>query len=144
MSITKSWITFVFLLFIVCSCSDDDEIISDTESSLAPLIENIDLSKHLGLQNGEAKMFTMPTSLQMGKALSLMDVSCNENLLLPYGNISISSDIDLSLSLGMYLTDLGYSTVYNNFQKSTRYAKDIQFIMDELPIVFYINEFKNS
>jgi hypothetical protein len=144
MSITKSWITFVFLLFIVCSCSDDDEIISDTESSLAPLIENIDLSKHLGLKNGEAKMFTMPTPLQMGTALSLMDVSYNENLLLPHGDISISSDIDLSLALGMYLTDLGYTTIYNNFQKSTRYAKDIQFIMDELPIAFYINDvFKN-
>jgi hypothetical protein len=144
MHLTKPWFTFFFLLFIVCSCSEDDEIISDADPSLHTLIESIDLPKHLGLKNGEAKMFTMPTPLQMGTALNLMDVSYNESLLLPHGNISISSDIDLSLALGMYLTDLGYTTIYNNSQKSIRYAKDIQFIMDELPIALYINDgFKN-
>jgi hypothetical protein len=144
MYITKSWISFFFLLAFGCSCSDNDEIIFDSETSLQPLIERVDLPKHLGLKSGESKVFTMPTPLQMGTALSLMDVSYNESILWPHGDVLKTSDIDLSLTLGMYLTDLGYTTVYNNTQKSIRYAKDIQYIMDELPIAYYVNDgFKN-
>lgn len=144
MYITKSWISFFFLLALVCSCSDNDEIIFDSETSLQPLIERVDLPKHLGLKNGESKVFTMPTPLQMGTALSLMDVSYNESILWPHRDVLKTSDIDLSLTLGMYLTDLGYTTVYNNTQKSIRYAKDVQSIMDELPIAYYVNDgFKN-
>tara|TARA_B100000809_G_scaffold266673_1_gene330644 strand:- start:358 stop:1242 length:885 start_codon:yes stop_codon:yes gene_type:complete len=144
MHIIKSWITLTSLLLIACSCSDDEEIISDSTTPTHPTIETIDLPKHLGIKNGEAKMFTMPTPLQMGTALNIMDVSYNGSLLLPHGNISASSDIYLSLALGMYLTDLGYTTVYSDLQESIRYAGDIQLVMDELPIAFYINDgFKN-
>ncbi len=133
-------IFFVIVSFLIFSCSGDENSDENTSNSSDTSIDNIDLPNELGLDSGEVKMFTMPTPLQIATALRIMKVDYNENLLLENGNIAVGSDVDLSLGLGMYLTDLGYATVYNNTQKSLSYAKDIQFIMEELPIALYIND----
>ncbi len=134
------WSILIIFSFFIFSCSGDEELNDATENLSDTLIEDINLPNQLGLDNGEVKMFTMPTPLQIATALRVMKVDYNENLLLENGNIMASSDIDLSLALGMYLTDLGYATIYNNTQKSLSYAKDIQFIMEELPIALYVND----
>ncbi len=126
--------------FIIFSCSGDENSELIMEASEDTLIEQINLPNQLGLDSGDVKMFTMPTPLQIATALKIMNVDYNGSLLLEHGNIGVSSDIDLSLLLGMYLTDIGYSTVYNNRQQSIDFAKDIQFIMQELPIALYVND----
>lgn len=133
------WVTFIISMLLIFSCSGDENSADNSSNSIDDPIEDINLPIQLGLDSGEVKMFTMPTPLQIATALKVMSVDYNENLLLKNGNITVGSDIDLSLALGMYLTDLGYTTVYNNTQKSLSYAKDIQFIMEELPITPYIN-----
>lgn len=133
------WVTFIISMLLIFSCSGDENLADNSSNSIDDPIEDINLPIQLGLDSGEVKMFTMPTPLQVATALKVMNVDYNENLLLKNGNIVIGSDVDLSLALGMYLTDLGYTTVYNNTQKSLSYAKDIQFIMEELPITPYIN-----
>ena len=131
---------FVILSMLLFSCSGDENIDSSSNISEDNLIDKINLPDQLGLDSGEVKMFTMPTPLQIATALKIMNVEYDENILLENGNISVASDIDLSLALGMYLTDLGYTTVYNNTQKSLSYITDIQFIMEELPIAMYMND----
>ncbi|PCJ26974.1 MAG: hypothetical protein COA97_04560 [Flavobacteriales bacterium] len=134
------WSSYLIISLFFFACSGDENSDDSNDESSDTLIENINLPEQLGLDSGEVKMFTMPTPLQIATALRVMNVDYNENLLLENGNIAVASDIDLSLSLGMYLTDLGYTTVYNNTQKSLSYAKDIQYIMEELPIALYVND----
>ena len=134
------WLIIILLSSFCFSCNGDDESGENSDDMLDVRVEKINLSNQLGLDSGEVKMFTMPTPLQISTALRVMNVDYNESLLLKNGSIAVSSDIDLSLALGMYLTDLGYTTVYSNSQKSLSFAKDIQFIMEELPITLYVND----
>lgn len=136
----RKFIWGVVFILPFFSCGNDEQVMDDIESEPDGIIEKIDLSNQLGLDSGEVKMFTMPTPLQVATALRIMNVDYNADLLLPNDQIGVCSDIDLSLGLGMYLTDLGYTTVYNNTQKSFLYAKDIQYIMEELPIPMYVND----
>lgn len=137
----KLYLKFLIIVFIIVSCSGDSDNSDNSKKSKNPdQIDNIDLSDKLGLDSGEVKMFTMPTPLQTAAALKIMGVDYDDHLLLKNGNITSDSDIDLSLALGMYMVDLGYTTIYNNNQKSLSYAQDIQSIMDELPISYYVND----
>ncbi|MBL4594689.1 MAG: hypothetical protein JKX68_12870 [Flavobacteriales bacterium] len=136
----NSWLLLLIIPFLILACTDDEDFENNPDNINEALIEKINLPDQLGLDSGEVKMFTMPTPLQIATALRVMKVDYNKSLLLQNANIAVGSDIDLSLALGMYLTDLGYVTVYNNTQQSLKYAKDIQFIMEELPIAMYVND----
>jgi hypothetical protein len=139
------WIIIIITTIITFSCSNDSETIEDDINSSNNQIANINLPDQLGLDSGEIKIFTMPTPLQIATALKIMEVDYNNHLLLENGIVAPESDIKLSMVLGMYLTDLGYTTIYNNTQKSLSYANDIQLIMNELPIGHYLNDgFRNS
>lgn len=139
------WILLFITSFIASSCSNDTETNQDDVNLSNNQIANINLSHQLGLDSGEVKMFTMPTPLQAAATLKIMEVDYNDHLLLDNNVVVTKSDIYLSLALGMYMTDLGYTTLFNNTQKSLSYANDIQHIMDELPIGYYVNDaFKNS
>ena len=134
------WKKLIFVPFILLACADDSAIDTSNKIKDAEKMEPLNLPEKLGLGVDEVKMFTVPTPLQIASALRVMNVDYNENLLLENDKINLSSDIYLSLSLGMYLTDLGYSVIYNNRQKSLNFAKDVQYIMENLPIPTYIND----
>ena len=146
-SISRPFILAVISVILI-SCGDDsaknsEPIIDDYAS------DSIKLSEELGLDSGEAKIFTMPTPLQTASALQVMGVEYQNSLLLGNKLVTSKSDINLSLSLGMYMVDLGYCTVYNSPQKALDYAKDVQEIMEQLPIAYYVNNkfktrFKNN
>ena len=139
------WILLFITSVITSSCSNDTESDRDNVNLSNNQIATINLPEQLGLDSGEVKMFTMPTPLQAAATLKIMEVDYNDHLLLDNGVVFSKSDIDLSLALGMYMTDLGYTTIFNNTQKSLSYANDIQHIMDELPIGYYVNDaFKKS
>lgn len=141
----KFWILLFITSVFTSSCSDDTDTNKDDVNLANNQIANINLSNQLGLDSGEVKMFTMPTPLQAAATLKIMEVDYSDHLLLDNNVVVSKSDIDLSLALGMYMTDLGYTTIFNNTQKSLSYANDIQHIMDELPIGYYVNDaFKKS
>lgn len=148
--VDKAFLRFLFFsltVFVFYGCGDEpqmEEIMDDTNPE-----DTIVLSEELGIEEGEAKIFTMPTPLQTATALELMGVEYNNSLLLKHDMVKSKSDVELSLALGMYMVDMGYTTVYNHAQKSLDYAKDVQAIMEELPIAFYVNDafrkrFKNN
>ncbi|MGE0560608.1 MAG: hypothetical protein AB7O47_02215 [Flavobacteriales bacterium] len=126
----------VLLLLYACSGNETNEKDStDMES-----IPQVELSKHLKMDDEEVRMFTMPTPLQISTALKMMNIEYNDKLLLPNYNESYNSDINLAVGLGAYVVDMGYTTVYNNYQKSIHYGNNIQQIMEKLHISHYINK----
>lgn len=133
------WKKLFFIPFLLLACSEENELSQVTKTGDSEKMETINLSEKLGLNGDDVKMFTMPTPIQVAAALKVMDMDYNESLLLENGKINLSSNIYLSLSLGMFLTDLGYTVVHNNHQKSLDYAIDVQYIMENLPIPTYIN-----
>ena len=130
----------LFVPFFLLACSDNNELDKNSKINDSEKIEPLNLSENLGLGIGEVKMFTVPTPTQVAAALKVMNVNYDESLLLKNEKVNLSSDIYLSLSLGMYLTDLGYSVIYNNRQTSLNYVKNVQYIMENLPIATYIND----
>ncbi len=133
------WLS-VLTPFLLISCASDDEINTLDDVSNSENVEGVNLSEKLGLEEGDVKMFTMPTPVQVATALNVLGVDYNESLLLENGKYNLTSNTQLSLNLGMYLTDLGYTVIYNNSQKSLNYSKDVQTIMEKLPIPTYLND----
>ncbi len=136
-----------FLSMVIFACGDSEQ--RDLEKPDNTEIDSIKLSEELGLEDGEAKIFTMPTPLQVASALEIMGVAYNGELLLQHKIVTSKSDPDLSLAMGMYMVDLGYTIAYNHPQKGLDYAQDIQKIMEQLPISYYVNDgfrkqFKNN
>jgi len=137
----------LIVLALLYACSSDktqEKEIVDIEP-----IPQIELSEHLKMDSDEVRMFTMPTPLQIATTVKLMGVEYNDELLLPPYNNFYKSDIDMALGLGAYVVDMGYTTVYNNFQKSINYGQDIQVLMEKLNISHYISQglverFKNN
>jgi hypothetical protein len=134
------WSSILIITIFFFACSNDENSDENTSESSDTLIERIDLPSQLGIDSGEVKMFTMPTPLQIASALKIMEVEYDDDLLIPNNNVSFGSDIDMSLNLGMSIVDLGYATVYENPQRSLNCARDIQVIIEELPISYYVND----
>lgn len=128
----------LLLLTLLFACSDDTKL--ENDSANLESIPQIELSEHLKMDSGEVRMFTMPTPLQIATTLKLLNVEYNDQILLPeYGGI-YKSKVELALGLGAYVVDMGYTTVYNNYQKSINYGHDVQQIMEKLNISHYINK----
>ena len=140
-------LSLLIILSILFACSDDEnqeKNVTDIEA-----IPQIELSEHLKMDSGAVRMFTMPTPLQVATSLKLMNSEYHIELLLPHNNNSFKSDIDMALGLGAYVVDMGYTTVYNNYQESINYGQDIQALMEKLNISHYVNQsfvdrFKNN
>ncbi len=128
------------LLLIIYSCSEEKDNNSEKIDSEIIDTDTSSLADKLDMKDGETRMFTMPTPLQTAAALQIMNVEYTNQLLIEHNIVNSKSDIDLAMILGMYMVDLGYTTIYNNSQESLNYAKDIQDIMDELPIGYYVND----
>lgn len=129
---------YLLLLTLLFACSDDKK--QENDSADLESIPQIELSEHLKMDSGEVRMFTMPTPLQIATTLKLLNVEYNDQLLLPKYDGFYKSKVELALGLGAYVVDMGYTTVYNNYQKSINYGHDIQQIMEKLNISHYINK----
>jgi len=128
----------LLLLTLLFACSDDKK--QENDSADLESIPQIELSEHLKMDSGEVRMFTMPTPLQIATTLKLMNVEYNDQLLLPEYDGFYKSKVELALGLGAYVVDMGYTTVYNNYQNSINYGHDVQQIMEKLNISHYINK----
>ena len=136
----------IFLITALFSCAGDSENKID-ETVIEP-IPVIDIADYLGMNDGDVRMFTMPTPLQVSTTLKLMDLEYNNQILLPH-NTGFKSDIEMAMGLGAYVVDLGYTTVYGNYQEGINYAQDVEQIMGELNISHYVSNafmerFKNN
>lgn len=128
----------LLLFTLLFACTDDKKL--ENDSTDLESIPQIELSEHLKMDSGEVRMFTMPTPLQIATTLKLLNVEYNDQLLLPKYNGFYKSKVELALGLGAYVVDMGYTTVYNNYQKSINYGHDVQQIMEKLNISHYINK----
>lgn len=128
----------LLLLTLLFACTDDKK--QENDSADLESIPQIELSEHLKMDSGEVRMFTMPTPLQIATTLKLLHVEYNDQLLLPKYDDIYKSKVELALGLGAYVVDMGYTTVYNNYQKSINYGHDVQQIMEKLNISHYINK----
>lgn len=128
----------LLLLTLLFACSDDKK--QENDSADLESIPQIELSEHLKMDSGEVRMFTMPTPLQIATTLKLLHIEYNDQLLLPKYDGIYKSKVELALGLGAYVVDMGYTTVYNNYQKSINYGQDVQQIMEKLNISHYINK----
>lgn len=128
----------LLLLTLLFACTDDKK--QENDSADLESIPQIELSEHLKMDSGEVRMFTMPTPLQIATTLKLLHIEYNDQLLLPKYDGIYKSKVELALGLGAYVVDMGYTTVYNNYQKSINYGHDVQQIMEKLNISHYINK----
>lgn len=90
------------------------------------------------MSSDEAKIYTMPTPLQISSAIKIYGFKYNEKLLLPtVQNVSYSSNFLKALNLGLRTIDLGYATVYSNHSRALDYLKNVKQLTEELGISSY-------
>lgn len=66
----KSWLLSCALVgLFIFSCDSSDEEVAESTATEAVDLSSIDLVEELNIDSGQAKMFTMPTPLQMASAL---------------------------------------------------------------------------
>lgn len=125
----------LYALFYSCSNEITREAQSDKDDFYGT-INNFPDS--LLLNENEAKIYTMPTPLQISSAIKIYGFKYNEKLLLPVvQNVSYSSNFSKALNLGMRTIDLGYATVYSNHARAFDYLKNVKQLTEELGISSY-------
>lgn len=126
--IKGSIIVFSSISIILFSCNGDKDVTSAAEglidSSLAEVAENKD------------RIYTLPAPLQVATSLKLITDKFtqqknddNEEL-----KIVFPDERFRAMALGVYITDLGYSTIYSQHGIASQHIKSIQTIMQDLGI----------
>ena len=132
---------FIISLFIL-SCGGDSKNNNET-------IANDSISKSVvekDSSNNSAAVFALPAPLQIPTVLKNSNVAFSENLLVPSKkNRTFSSDYFRAINLGIYTTDLGYSTLFGQKQTTLNYYKEVNTLLNDLQISANVtsNQFKN-
>lgn len=114
-------------LFVVASCGGSgegekekiDKEIIDTEASLNT--------------NFDGKIFSIPSPVQTAMLIKGANVPFNQALLNPIENASnYSTEYKQALNLGIYGTDLGYSSLYEQKSVSLKYLSVVEKLTGEL------------
>lgn len=131
---------FSFSIFLF-SCGGDSK--NNTES-----IANDSINKRNSEKdtiNNSAAVFALPAPLQIPTVLKNSHVTFSEKLLVPAKkNRVFSSDYARALNLGVYTTDLGYSTLFGQKQTTLNYYKEVNALLNDLQISANVtsNQFK--
>ncbi|MFH1321569.1 MAG: hypothetical protein ABII90_13075 [Bacteroidota bacterium] len=110
-------------------CSVDES--QDTEDDL---YETIDMTESMGLDSGKARVFILPTPLQVASALKVYNIPYKPVLIDASREVEYYSNFSKSLNLGINTIDLGYATIYEDRQTSLNYLKNIEQLMNDLDI----------
>ncbi len=124
----------VFIIALLYTCSN--EITRETQNSTSDFYGTVNnIPDSLSLKGNEAKIYTMPTPLQISSAIKIYGFKYNDKLLLPVQqNVSYSSNFSKALNLGLRTIDLGYATVYESNSRALDYLKNVKQLMEELGI----------
>lgn len=118
----------IFSLFLVVACSGEEEVDDEFYGS-------VNEPSALLLDSNEARIYTLPTPLQIASVMKAHDVKFSDELLLPLKRPpEYSTSFLKALNLGIYTIDLGYVTVYENYGRSAIYAESVKTLMDDLGI----------
>lgn len=121
---------FSLVMLFLFSCSEE----SASNNINLEKKENVDLVKHLNLDSGEVKVFTMPAPLQVSTLLRVSNQKYYSDMLIPPGSSTSISFFRDAISLGMLIVDLGYETVYEHQDICMEYVGDISKKMENLNI----------
>lgn len=132
---------FSFSIFLF-SCGGDSKSTNET-------IANDSINKGVSksdTSNNSAAVFALPAPLQIATVLKNSSVVFSEKLLVPAkAKRTFSSDYFRAINLGIYTTDLGYSTLFGQKQTTLNYYKEVNTLLNDLQISPNItkNQFKN-
>lgn len=127
-------LVFIGLLY---TCSN--EVTRDAQADKEDFYGNINnFPDSLPPMENEAKVYTMPTPLQVSSAIKIYGFKYNESLLLPVvQNVNYTSNFSKALNLGLRTIDLGYATVYSSHSRALDYLKNVKQLTEELGISSY-------
>ncbi len=139
----KTSILFLFsfsIFFVSCGGGDSKNI---NETMVNDSLSKISTQKDT--TDNTAAVFALPAPLQISTVLKNGNVVFSEKLLVPAKkNRSFSSDYLRAINLGVYTTDLGYSTLFGQKQTTLNYYKEVNTLLNDLQISANVtsNQFK--
>lgn len=93
--------------------------------------------------NSAAIAFALPAPLQIATVLKNSNVSFSEKILVSPKQIrEYPSDYSRAINLGIYTTDLGYSTVFGQKQTTLNYYKAVNNLLNDLHITVDVSNDK--
>lgn len=115
----------VFIVSLMISCSGDNGIKEVDDDVLDP---NSSLNTAF-----DGKIFSIPSPMQTSIMIKGLDIPFNSSLLNTVDQMeSYSTEYQQSLNLGVYGTDLGYASLYNQNSYSIRYLAAVQKMTEKL------------
>jgi hypothetical protein len=100
----------------------------------------IDSSENYTTKIG-GKMFSIPSPIQMSLLLKEEVKTFNEELLANPKNVSnLSSTFKKAINMGVYGSDLGYATIFENNTKALTFLEAVESLSDELGIAGAFDE----
>ncbi len=127
-------ITFLFSLTF-SGCKGEDSDIGNNNNT--PKIEHN--SKTFKFQN---RLFSVPSPFHVSDLIKNISTDYNEDLLNPTTNkINYSSTEKKAINLGVYIADLGYTNMFEQFSSTTKYIKVVRSLSSDLQIM---NSFTNE
>ena len=116
-----------FFAFTACTSEEPVEIVDE--------FRTVNIADSLGLDSGDAKIFLLPAPLQVVSALNVQKIPYKPELIsdIPQ-DLEGNKEYQIALNLGVTTIDLGYSTVYGDYQMGINYATKVKELMDLLGI----------
>lgn len=117
----------VLCISVLASCGSDDDVednsidkeVFDPSSSLNTIFDG--------------KIFSIPSPVQTAYLIKRLDLSFDESILNDDANVSeYVSEYQQALNLGVYGTDLGYSTLYDQKNTSLKYLSSVEKLTSQL------------
>ncbi|PCH99285.1 MAG: hypothetical protein COB85_00150 [Bacteroidetes bacterium] len=122
-----SIILVIHFTLSACTVDEPTEIVDD--------FRTINIADSLGLNSGDAKIFLLPAPLQIVSALHIQSIPYQPELIrnVPK-DLTGNKEYRIALNLGINTIDLGYSTVYGDYQMAINYATNVKELMEILGI----------
>jgi hypothetical protein len=115
---------------LLVSCSSKEN--SDEENMIDE--EILDPTSSLNT-NFDGKIFSIPSPVQTSMLIKDLKLPYTENLLNPADNVDLyNTESKRALNLGIYGTDLGYITLYNQNATSLKYLKSVEKLTQALKL----------
>ena len=125
-----AFIGFLCVISVLMFSCDEETVSSNTD------LKNVTLdSTKTSFVNIAGKLFSIPSPIQTAILIKNSDLPYNREALNNPANTSnyVSKNIR-ALNLGIYGTDMAYTSLYDDSQQSLRYFKAIEGLADELEI----------
>lgn len=128
--IYKLFLISIFGSLLLSSCSGEDKAKDEN------LIDEEVLDPTSSLNtNFDGKIFSIPSPVQTSMLIKDLKLPYTEGLLNDAGNVSqYTTESKRALNLGIYGTDLGYITIYNQNATSLKYLKAVEKLTQELKL----------